>query len=577
MTVADLYQAWTNEHSLSPDLQQELATIADDKVQIENRFFQPLSFGTGGMRGIIGAGTNRINIYTIRLVAEGLALLIQSAGKQAMQRGVVIAYDTRHLSKAFALETAKTIGKYNIRVLLFKESRPTPQLSFAIRHLNAFAGVVITASHNPAQYNGFKAYGEDGGQLPPTAADQVVRHMKSIQNIFSVNVQTEEYLLKSGLLLYVLEELDFAYQECLLTLKNDANTIEEYRDNIAIVYTPLHGSGLIPVTEGLKCFGFTNVTVVPEQANPDPEFPTVLYPNPEDRAAFEFAIQLARTKNAELLLATDPDADRLGVAVKKSNGEYELLTGNQLGALLIHYILHQKEQNDTLPLNGIVMKTIVTSELGRAVATKFGIATLDTLTGFKFISEKIEEFEMSKEYTFLFGYEESYGYLIGSFSRDKDAVQAALMTAEMAAYYKSFGKSLYDALIDLFNEFGYFLEELRSITLEGKEGQGKIVRIMESFRNNPPHFIGGIPVAAIEDYQTGLCHKSDGSIEKLDLPQADVLKFFLEDESWVCIRPSGTEPKCKFYFGVRKETEVEAKETIFGIVEELMLLVDRIS
>ena len=565
-----VFERWIREGSIPNKLQYELKLISRNKEEIEDRFYQYLSFGTGGMRGLLGVGTNRMNLFTIRRVAEGLAQQIIASGEDAMRRGVVIAYDTRHYSEEFSLETAKTIGKHGIRVYLFKESRPTPELSFAMRHLNAFAGVVITASHNPAQYNGFKVYGEDGGQLPPDAADGIVQHMVEIEDLFTIQTAGEEELLQSGMLTYILEEIDVAYQECLLTLREDSDVIEAVGKDMSIVYTALHGSGLVPVTEGLRNFGFSTVHVVPEQAIQDPRFPTVVYPNPEEREAFELAIKLGKEKGADLLLATDPDADRLGVAVKNLDGEYELLTGDQLGALLLHYLLMQKKRKGTLPENGIVMKTIVTSKFGRAVAAKFAIPTIDTLTGFKFISEKIEEFEKSGEHQFLFGYEESYGFLIGTFARDKDAVQAALLTAEMAAYYKSIGKSLYDGLMDLYDELGHYREALESLTLAGKNGQEKIVGIMKDFRNDPPISIAGVVVSAIEDYKAGTRRYKDGTVEKLTLPESDVVKFLLEDGSWVCVRPSGTEPKCKFYFGVRKDTAEEAEMSLSALSQDVM-------
>ncbi len=552
------------------DMKKELITIRDNRREMEDRFYQFLSFGTGGMRGLLGAGTNRMNLYTIRRVAKGLALYMKAAGPEAMARGVVIAYDTRYFSKEFALETAKTIGKYGIRSYVFSESRPTPELSFAIRHLQAFAGVVITASHNPAQYNGFKVYGEDGGQLPPEAADVIVAHMDSIEDLFTIEVEQEETLLKNGVLQYVLEEIDTAYQQKLLTIRENPDVLEKAGEKLSIVYTPLHGSGLVPVMEGLRNYGFTSVSLVPEQAKQQSDFPTVSYPNPEEREAFELAMQLGYEQGADLLLATDPDADRLGVAVRNKEDEYELLTGNQLGALLLHYILSQKEKRSDLPENGVALKTIVTSEFGRAVAAKFGVDMLDTLTGFKFISEKIEEFANDGTYSFLFGYEESYGYLIGDFARDKDAVQAALLTAEMAAHYKSDGKTLNDALTDLYEELGYYKEALQSLTLEGIEGRETISRIMEQFRNNAPSSIAGIGVSAVEDYASGLRTEDDGTSHPLSLPQADVVKYILADGSWICVRPSGTEPKCKFYFGVRKDTVVEADHQLSRLVEEIM-------
>jgi len=575
--IIDKHKDWLNEPTLPKHMYDELLSISESPAELEDRFHTNLSFGTGGMRGLIGAGTNRINTYTIRRVAEGLALLIQKAGEAAMKRGVVIAYDTRHFSQEFALEVAKTVGKYNINIYLFKESRPTPELSFAIRHLNAYAGIVITASHNPAEYNGIKVYGEDGGQLSLEPTNKIVQYIDGIGDLFSISTETETVLKESGILTYILEDIDAAYENKLLTLREDIDLLTLNGKDLTIIYTPLHGSGLIPVTSGLKAYGFNKVTIVEEQAEPNPAFPTVSYPNPEEKEAFQLAIKYGHRQEADLLLATDPDADRLGVAVRKEDGQYELLSGNQLGALLLHYILSQKNKKETLPTNSVVMKTIVTSEFGRAIANKFGVPTIDTLTGFKFISEKIETYNNSGEYTFLFGYEESYGYLIGDFVRDKDAVQAALITAEMATYYKSIGKTLYDALYHLYEEIGHYRESLVSLTKSGIEGQAEIQRILTMFRNTPPSSIAGVPVIFVEDYQAQTRDRIAGVSEKIALPKADVLKFILQDNSWFCIRPSGTEPKCKFYFGVRKDSADEAELTIKKIEEEVMGLVGKLT
>lgn len=569
----NVYEKWINENSLPTELKAELENIKTNEKEIEDRFYQDLSFGTGGMRGLLGAGTNRMNIYTIRRVAEGLAQQMIASGEEAMKRGVVIAYDTRHYSYEFALETAKIVGKHGIRAYVFKESRPTPELSFALRHLGAFAGVVITASHNPAEYNGFKVYGEDGGQLPPEEADGIIRYMAAIEDLFALEVETEEVLVEQGILSFILEEIDAVYQQELLTLRENPEVIAEQAENFSIVFTPIHGSGLVPVMDGLKNFGFKNVQIVEEQAIQDSRFPTVPYPNPEERETFEMAIKIGQESGADLLLATDPDADRLGVAVKTKTGDYELLSGNELGALLLHYVLMEKKRKGILPENGVVMKTIVTSEFGRTAAAKFGIPTIDTLTGFKFISEKIKEFEQSNEHTFLFGYEESYGYLIGTFARDKDAVQAALLAAEMAAYYKAQGKSLYEALMDLYDELGHYGDGQKSITLAGKDGQEKIAGIMADLRQNPVASIAGIAVTAIEDYKAGTRSLADGTVEEITLPEADVLKYFLADGSWVCVRPSGTEPKCKLYAGVRKDSREEADLGLATLLEEMTRLV----
>lgn len=556
MNFTELYQQWRNEE-LPDNLKEELNRIEGDPAAIEDRFYQHLSFGTAGMRGVLGAGTNRMNLFTIRRAAEGLACYIESKGEEAKKRGVVIAYDTRHFSKAFAVETARVLGAHGVSTYVYKEPRPTPQLSFTVRALNAFAGVVITASHNPKQYNGFKVYGEDGAQLVPSAAKEIVRHMKKIENLFGIEAADAEVLETQGLLHWILEEFDEAYLERLMTLKERS----DLDFGLHIVYTPLHGTGYVPVTGGLQAFGFANVHVVEAQASPDGSFPTVAYPNPEEPAAFELAMELGQKTGADLLLATDPDADRLGVAVW--NGEqYVLLTGNQLGALLLHYLLETKKEQGTLPENGAMVKTIVTSEMGAAIARKYGVETINTLTGFKYIAEKIEEFEKTGAHTFVFGYEESYGYLIEPFARDKDAVQVAIKVAEMAAHYATKGKTLLDVLEDLYKEFGYYREALVSKVFEGKDGQVEMRALLYGLRSHLPKEIAGVPVVRVEDYLSGTALLKDGSTAALALPQENVLKFVLADESWVTIRPSGTEPKCKFYFGVVKESKEAAEKRL---------------
>ncbi|MFJ8234117.1 phospho-sugar mutase [Ureibacillus sp. NPDC094379] len=555
--MKDIFEKWRSQ-DLPTYLQDELNAIADHDKEIEDRFYQYVSFGTGGMRGLLGAGTNRINIFTIRRVAEGLARFVASNGEEATKRGVVIAYDTRHFSQEFAVETARILGAYNITSYIYKEPRPTPQLSFTVRELNAFSGVVITASHNPKQYNGFKVYGEDGAQLVPAGANAIVEHMNAIEDIFDLMVRDPQELENKGLLKWILEDLDAKFMQNLLTLKeNDA-----IDTNMKMVYTPLHGAGLVPVTEGLKQFGFEQVHVVKEQAVQDGAFPTVSYPNPEEAAAFTLAMKLGEEVGADLLLATDPDADRLGVAVRKGD-QYELLTGNQLGSLLLHYILQTKQNEGTLPkTNGAMIKTIVTAELGTKVADHFGVKTINTLTGFKYIAEKIEEYEQSNKYTFLFGYEESYGYLIKTFARDKDAVQVALKVAEMAAFYATKGKTLLDALNDLYKQFGYHREALVSQVFEGKDGQEKMKQILDDFRGNIPSEVAGIPVVRAEDYLTSMATLSDETTVPIFLPKENVLKFVLANDSWITIRPSGTEPKCKYYFGVVADSNEEALERL---------------
>lgn len=557
--MKEIYEKWKSI-DLPEYLRKELVSIMGNEKDIEDRFYQYVSFGTGGMRGLLGAGPNRINIYTIRRVAEGLARYIASNGDEARKRGIVIAFDTRHFSYEFAVETARILGSYNITSYVYKEARPTPQLSYTVRELNAFAGVVITASHNPKQYNGFKVYGEDGAQLVPSGANAIIEHMEKIEDIFNLSVRDVKELEEQGLLHWILEDLDLKFQQNLLTLKENS----DIDLSMNIVYTPLHGAGLVPVVEGLKQFGFENVHVVKEQAVQDGAFPTVSYPNPEEAAAFELAMKLGKEVGADLLLATDPDADRLGVAIRNGNG-YELLTGNQLGALLLYYILQTKHKEGTLPTNGAMIKTIVTAELGTKVAKYFDVATINTLTGFKYIAERIAEFEETNEYQFLFGYEESYGYLIKDFARDKDAVQVALKVAEMAAFYATKGKTLLDALNDLYEQFGYHKEALVSQVFEGKDGQEKMKSILENYRQNIPTEVAGIPVVRVEDYLTSVVTLANGSRENIELPKENVLKFVLADDSWITVRPSGTEPKCKYYFGVVADSNEEAEERLASL------------
>ncbi|MFC7685284.1 phospho-sugar mutase [Ureibacillus sp. GCM10028918] len=550
------YSNWQKKQ-IPENLRDELIFISEDEKLIEDCFYQYVSFGTGGMRGLLGVGTNRINIYTIRRVSEGLARYIESKGEEEKRRGVVIAYDTRHFSKEFAMETASVLGAHGITSYIFKESRPTPQLSFAVRDLNAFAGVVITASHNPKQYNGFKVYGEDGAQLVPAGANAIVAHMDEIEDIFEIETRNINELELQGIAHWILEELDTSYLNELLSLKENAH-IDLH---LSIVYTPLHGSGLVPVSVGLRQFGFSNVHVVDEQTVQDGSFPTVSYPNPEEAEAFKLSIELGKRVGADLLLATDPDADRLGVAVR--NGQsYELLTGNQLGSLLLDYLLKIQLENGELPSNGAIIKTIVTGELGAKIAAKYNIATVNTLTGFKYIAEKIAEYEESGEYSYLFGYEESYGYLIKTFARDKDAVQVALKVAEMTAYYAQQGKSLIDVLNELYKEFGYHKDALVSLTFEGKDGQEKMAAILSHLREMLPSELAGISVIRIEDYLTRGAILADGTVEDILLPQENVLKFVLENGSWVAIRPSGTEPKCKYYFGIVADSQEEAENLL---------------
>ncbi|MGG3209258.1 phospho-sugar mutase [Geobacillus stearothermophilus] len=563
------YEQWLREPQLDPELKRLLEQRRHDERWLEDCFYKNLEFGTGGMRGEIGPGTNRMNMYTVRKASEGLARYIQSFGDEAKQRGVVIAYDSRHKSPEFAMEAAKTLATNGIQTYVFDELRPTPELSFAVRYLRAFAGIVITASHNPPEYNGYKVYGEDGGQLPPAVADQVIRYVNEVENELAIHVEDEKTLREKGLIRIIGSEVDDAYIHAVKTISIHPELARETAINI--VFTPLHGTSNKPVRRALAELGYQNVFVVKEQELPDPNFSTVASPNPEEHAAFAMAMELGKQVNADLLIATDPDADRLGVAVKNDKGNYVVLTGNQTGGLLLHYLLSQRKAQGTLPENGVVLKTIVTSEFGRAIAQSFGLETVDTLTGFKFIGEKMKEYEQTGQYAFQFGYEESYGYLIGGFVRDKDAVQAAVLAAEVCAFYKKQGLSLYEALLQLFDQYGYYREEQRSLTLKGKEGAEAIAAILASFRQQPPVEAAGKKVTVIEDYKTKeRTNTLTGEKTAIDLPTSNVLKYILEDGSWFCLRPSGTEPKMKAYFGVKGTSLEDSEEKLVRLTEAVM-------
>ncbi|WP_129690665.1 phospho-sugar mutase [Gottfriedia acidiceleris] len=561
------YKKWIQSPTLDQELREQLINLENNQLILKESFYQNLEFGTGGMRGEIGPGTNRMNIYTIRKASAGFAKYIESFGEEAKNRGVAIAFDSRHKSPEFAMEAAKTLATHGIKAYVFNELRPTPELSFAVRELNCFGGIVITASHNPPEYNGFKVYGDDGGQLPPAAADQVIEYVNSFENELEIEVSSEQELVEKGLIHRLDEEMDKLYVEQLKTVVVNNDLVQEHGKDLKIVFTPLHGTALLPATMSLKAVGFENVTIVEEQAKADPNFTTVKSPNPEEHAAFEYAIRYGKEIDADVLIATDPDADRLGIATKNENGEYVVLTGNQTGALMLHYLLSQQD----VPSNALLLKTIVTSEFGQVIASKFGVKTIDTLTGFKFIGEKIKEYEQTNEYSFLFGYEESYGYLIKPFVRDKDAIQATILAAEIATYYKTKGMTLYEGLNSLYKQYGYYLEGLKSLTLKGIEGTEKIQSILTNYRQNPPMDINGLKVVTVEDYK--LQEKTtleSGEKEQILLPKSNVLKYHLEDGSWVCLRPSGTEPKIKFYFGIVGQSRENSIQKLDSLQQAFM-------
>ncbi|MFD4705106.1 phospho-sugar mutase [Gottfriedia sp. NPDC058432] len=571
MNFINQFERWYNHPTLDTELKSLLEQMKSNKKLIEDSFYKNLEFGTGGMRGELGAGTNRLNIYTVRKASEGLARFIENQGEEAKHQGVVIAYDSRHKSPEFAMEAATTLGAHGIKTYVFESLRPTPVLSFAVRYLCAFSGIVLTASHNPPEYNGYKVYGPDGGQLPPTEADSLTSFVDQVEDELTVEVASKEHLLDNGLLEIIGGKVDYAYLEELKTVVVNAEIVEKHAKDLNIVFSPLHGTSNIPVRNGLSMLGYTNVTVVKEQELPDPNFTTIKSPNPEEHAAFELSIQYGEQVNADVLITTDPDADRLGVAVRNSEGEFTILTGNQTGALMLEYLLSQKNSLGTLPENGVVLKTIVTSEIGRVIAQNYGIDTIDTLTGFKFIGEKIKEFEQTGEYKFQFGYEESYGYLIRDFVRDKDAVQSVILACEVAAYYKSQGKTLYDGLLEIFEKYGFFKEDLVSMTLKGKDGAEQIQQMMNDFRMNPPKEFASLEVSVIEDYKESTkTSLEDGTTVEINLPKSNVLKYILSDESWCALRPSGTEPKIKFYFGVKGSSLENSSEKLEAIKKDLL-------
>ena len=561
MSWKTTYTLWNTFENLEDEMRENLDALEGNTAELEEAFYTNLEFGTAGMRGVIGAGTNRMNVYTVRQATEGLARFIEEQGEEAKKRGVVIAYDSRHKSPEFSLEAAKTLGKHGIKTYLFESLRTTPELSFAVRHLNTFSGIMMTASHNPPEYNGYKVYGEDGGQFPPAEANKLTEYVRQVENILEIDVLEKEELLEQNLLEIIGEAVDEAYLEKLDTVNIDHELIKRNKD-LNIVFSPLHGTATMIGSRALENAGFENVTLEPKQAQPDPDFTTVKLPNPEDPAAFELSIELGKEIGAEILIATDPDADRLGMAALLENGEYEVLTGNQIAALIVDYLLKAYEKQGTLPENGAILKSIVSSEMPAVIAEKSGVETVNVLTGFKFIAQKIKEYEATGEKEFLFGFEESYGYLLESFVRDKDAIQTLIFLAEIAAYYKEQGMTCYDGLQNLFEEYGYFKEKTISITMSGITGAEKIKQLMTSLRQEAPTSFGGVQVEAVEDYQASTKTRNKGEVEPIDFDQADVLKYYLADGSWIAARPSGTEPKIKFYIGTVASTSDEADQKV---------------
>lgn len=576
MNYIDKYNFWRQNPYFDEQTREELESIKDNIKEIEERFYKDLEFGTGGLRGIIGAGTNRMNIYTVAKATQGLANYLLKNEHNVQNKGVVIAYDSRHKSPEFALKAALVLCANGIRTYVFDELRPTPELSFAVRYLKASAGIVVTASHNPKQYNGYKVYGSDGGQLPLNGTEAVIQEIYKIEDITAIPVMSEEEALNKGLLKYIGKEIDDEYINSLKKLSIIVNNIDSMAKAMKIIYTPLHGTGKKPVMRILKETGFDNILIVKEQQDPDPDFSTVKSPNPEEKSAFELAIKMAQKEDVDLIIGTDPDSDRVGVVVKNKEGEFVVLTGNQTGCLLMEYIISQKTERNEMPQNPFVVKTIVTTELAKKIAAFYNVTLIEVLTGFKFIGEKIKELDENGNMNFIFGFEESYGYLAGTFVRDKDAVVASMLIAEMAAFYRQKGMTLYEGLIELFNKYGYYMEGITSFDLEGKEGLEKIGKAMQYLRDTRPRNFGNYVIKAFRDYQKGFRYDLfSGNEEKLDLPQSNVLYYETEDDSWFCVRPSGTEPKIKIYYGVYTDCIDASKKKLESLKSEVVSFISK--
>ncbi|HHL2028198.1 TPA: phospho-sugar mutase [Streptococcus agalactiae] len=572
MTYTENFQKWLDFEQLPDYLRQELLSM-DEKTK-EDAFYTNLEFGTAGMRGYIGAGTNRINIYVVRQATEGLAKLIETKGEEAKKRGVAIAYDSRHFSPEFAFESAQVLAQHGIKSYVFEDLRPTPELSFAVRHLNAYAGIMVTASHNPAPFNGYKVYGQDGGQLPPADADALTDFIRAIENPFAVELADLDESKSAGLIQVIGEDVDIEYLREVKDVNINQDLINNFGKDMKIVYTPLHGTGEMLTRRALAQAGFESVVVVESQAKADPDFSTVKSPNPESQAAFALAEELGREVDADVLVATDPDADRLGVEIRQPDGSYKNLSGNQIGAIIAKYILEAHKTAGTLPENAALAKSIVSTELVTKIAESYGATMFNVLTGFKFIAEKIQEFEEKHNHTYMFGFEESFGYLIKPFVRDKDAIQAVLLVAEIAAYYRSRGLTLADGIDEIYKEYGYFAEKTISVTLSGVDGAAEIKKIMDKFRENGPKQFNNTDIVLLEDFQKQTATKNDGTISNLTTPPSNVLKYTLADDSWIAVRPSGTEPKIKFYIATVGNDLADAETKIANIEKEITTFVN---
>ena len=560
----EIAKKWQNFEGLESSLKTVLAKMTDEEKM--EAFIQPLSFGTAGMRGVLGPGINRMNLYTVRQATKGLADFIRENGDVAMARGVVISYDSRHMSAELAKEAAAVLVKNNIQTYLFDALRPTPTLSFAVRYLHAFAGIMITASHNPAEYNGYKVYGEDGGQMPPHDADKLTQYVRQVTDPLAVQVLEDKQLVGNPLYTIIGDKVDQAYLDQMASVQINPELNQEMGDKVTIIYSPLHGTGLDLGMKALKQSGFSQVDVVASQAQADGAFPTVSSPNPESEAAFVEALKVAKEVPADIILATDPDADRLGAMIQDSDNHYQLLTGNQIASLMLDYILRAYQESDNMPNNPVAIKSIVSTELATIIARHYDAQMIEVLTGFKFIAEKIKEFEQTQEATFVFGFEESYGYLVKAFSRDKDAIQALVVLAELTAYHKREGRTLAQALEQLYQQFGYFQEKTISITFSGVQGTETMAQIMSQVRQTTPDTIAGLKVQSFSDYANDCIIDSEGNQQTTDLPKSNALKFKLENGSWVALRPSGTEPKLKLYIGVKADS-MEAAQSLLEAIE----------
>ncbi len=571
MGYKETYNRWLTSPVVDEDTKAELKAIENDEKEIEERFYRDLEFGTAGMRGILGAGTNRINIYNVRQASQGVAKYVNSRGEEAAKAGVLIGYDTRNFSREFAEETAKVLTCAGIKTYLFPIVHSVPEVSFGIRELGCAAGVMITASHNPKEYNGYKVYGPDGGQLPPDAADVVVEAINSYDIFDDVKFMSLEDAKEKGLLEIVGEDIDEKFLQTVMTQQQNPEAVKEVADSFKLIYTPFHGTGSRPIQEVLKRMGFTNLLVVKEQDTEDGNFPTVKSPNPEDKEGFEIAINMAKENDVDVIIGTDPDCDRVGIVVRDADGIYRTLTGNQTGALLVEYILSSKKAKGTLPENGVVIKTIVTTELAAAIAQAYGIEIMNVLTGFKYIGEKMTEFAEKGNHTYLIGFEESYGYLVGTHARDKDGVVATMLIAEMAAYYKTKGKSLYEALMDMYEKYGYYAEKTVSFTMPGKDGMEKMAKLLSDLREVPPTKVAGMDIVLYTDYQSQTIKDTNGKVSPLTgLPKANVLRYNLsDDKSYFIVRPSGTEPKIKIYLGTFAESFDSAQATIEKVLDDV--------